>query len=74
MEVVGFLNFKAKRHSGRALKESDVWKPGMEHFRELSPPLRQRIKKEIFVRPLRAIYIKNDEFYTKSDRCYTKQR
>ena len=56
-EVVAFLNFKAKGHSGRALKESDEWKPGMEHFRELSPPLKQRIKKEIFVRPLREVRI-----------------
>lgn len=51
-EVVAFLNFKTKGHSGHALKESDYWKDGMEHFRELSEPLRQRIKEEIFIRPL----------------------
>ena len=54
-EVVRFLNFKTKGHSGQALKESDYRR--MEHFRELSEPLRQKIKEEIFIRPLREVRI-----------------
>eukprot|EP01043_Picozoa_sp_COSAG02_P030919 COSAG02_NODE_1997_length_10152_cov_3.110315_5_plen_943_part_00 len=54
-EVVQFLNFKTKGHSGHALKESDYRR--MEHFRDLSEPLRQKIKEEIFIRPLREVRI-----------------
>lgn len=54
-EVVQFLNFKTKGHSGHALKESDYKR--MDHFRELSEPLRQKIKEEIFIRPLREVRI-----------------
>jgi len=51
-EVVGFLNFRAKGHSGRSMK------PGVaQHFQELSMPMKQRIKQQIFLRPLREVVL-----------------
>lgn len=72
-EVVEFLNFKTKGHSGHALKESDYWKPGMEHFRELSEPLRQKIKEEIFIRPLREVRLFGHSKKDKTDQQQLKK-
>jgi hypothetical protein len=49
-EVVKFLNFKAKGHSGHALKDSED-----SCFSNLSRPLRDRIKQQLFAPALKKV-------------------
>ena len=55
-DVVKFLNFKTKGHSGHALKDSDVErKPEMMYFQELSEDLRLQVKEKIFLPALEKV-------------------
>jgi hypothetical protein len=49
-QVVKFLNFKAKGHSGHAIQDGEG-----SHFSHLSRPLRDRIKQELFAPALKRV-------------------